>query len=208
MLCSSLPPRHAPLLIVTTVHANVVACAAPELFDPNLGDMWALGCILYTLCFRTRPFPEGAAVGPDAPNGPNSSCDIPAGSPFSEEVHGLIRAMLTPGLAHRASTATILERTRALCARGSRALTRVQHRAQDDMPSEVDVPSSEVDVPSEVGVPGLLAPLPALTITFDDAPSMSLMGQIHTYMHACMHAYMRACMHAYRPDPDLVAGPS
>ncbi|GFT97318.1 AP2-associated protein kinase 1 [Nephila pilipes] len=68
---------------------------APEMIDLYCGktittkvDIWALGCLLYKLCFFSLPFGESAL----AIQGGNFS--IPDNSRYSKNVHSLIRYML------------------------------------------------------------------------------------------------------------------
>ncbi|CAL1287270.1 unnamed protein product [Larinioides sclopetarius] len=68
---------------------------APEMIDLYCGksittkvDIWALGCLLYKLCFFTLPFGESAL----AIQGGNFS--IPDNSRYSKNIHSLIRYML------------------------------------------------------------------------------------------------------------------
>uniref|UniRef100_A0A096M2F2 non-specific serine/threonine protein kinase n=1 Tax=Poecilia formosa TaxID=48698 RepID=A0A096M2F2_POEFO len=53
-------------------------------------DIWALGCLLYKLCFFTLPFGESQVAICDG------SFTIPDNSRYSQEMHCLIRYMLEP----------------------------------------------------------------------------------------------------------------
>ncbi|XP_047236971.1 AP2-associated protein kinase 1-like isoform X4 [Girardinichthys multiradiatus] len=53
-------------------------------------DIWALGCLLYKLCFFTLPFGESQVAICDG------SFTIPDNSRYSQEMHSLIRYMLEP----------------------------------------------------------------------------------------------------------------
>ncbi|XP_069741778.1 AP2-associated protein kinase 1-like isoform X2 [Narcine bancroftii] len=68
---------------------------APEMVNLYSGksittkaDIWALGCLLYKLCFFTLPFGESQIAICDG------SFTIPDNSRFSDEIHSLIRYML------------------------------------------------------------------------------------------------------------------
>ncbi|XP_015920664.1 BMP-2-inducible protein kinase isoform X2 [Parasteatoda tepidariorum] len=68
---------------------------APEMVDLYCGksittkvDIWALGCLLYKLCFFTLPFGESALAIQ------NGNFSIPDNSRYSKQVHSLIRFML------------------------------------------------------------------------------------------------------------------
>ncbi|XP_067895072.1 BMP-2-inducible protein kinase isoform X2 [Heterodontus francisci] len=70
---------------------------APEminLYGGNLittkADMWALGCLLYKLCFFTLPFGESQVAICDG------SFTVPDNSKYSQKLHCLIRYMLEP----------------------------------------------------------------------------------------------------------------
>ena len=89
---------------------------APEMLDLYLGhavdvrvDVWALGCILYTLCFGAHPFPAESSL-----QILNLAYSIPPSSQYSESVHDLVRAMLSMPPAERPSSAELLERVRAI----------------------------------------------------------------------------------------------
>ncbi|XP_066135965.1 BMP-2-inducible protein kinase isoform X1 [Saccopteryx bilineata] len=58
-------------------------------------DIWALGCLLYKLCFFTLPFGESQVAICDG------SFTIPDSSRFSHNIHCLIRFMLEPDPEHR-----------------------------------------------------------------------------------------------------------
>ena len=83
---------------------------APEMCDLHRGeevglkvDVWALGCILFALCLREHPFPAESTL-----QILNAKYTIPPGSPYSESVHDLIRAMLTPEPSLRPSASDVL----------------------------------------------------------------------------------------------------
>ncbi|XP_046726991.1 AP2-associated protein kinase 1 isoform X6 [Silurus meridionalis] len=70
---------------------------APEMVNLYSGkvistkaDIWALGCLLYKLCFFTLPFGESQVAICDG------SFTIPDNSRYSDDVHCLIRYMLEP----------------------------------------------------------------------------------------------------------------
>ncbi|XP_030622191.1 BMP-2-inducible protein kinase [Chanos chanos] len=70
---------------------------APEMVNLHEGkaittkaDIWALGCLLYKLCFFTLPFGESQVAICDG------TFSVPDNSKFSNELHCLIRYMLEP----------------------------------------------------------------------------------------------------------------
>ncbi len=52
-------------------------------------DVWALGIMLYKLCFYTLPFGESSLAIQ------SGNVTFPTSSPYSEELHNLIRYILT-----------------------------------------------------------------------------------------------------------------
>jgi serine/threonine protein kinase len=69
---------------------------APEMCDLYMRisltektDVWALGCVLYTMCFLIHPFQDGSSLAII-----NAKIAFPADSPFVEDVHVLILRML------------------------------------------------------------------------------------------------------------------
>ncbi|XP_046947940.1 BMP-2-inducible protein kinase isoform X2 [Lynx rufus] len=58
-------------------------------------DIWALGCLLYKLCFFTLPFGESQVAICDG------SFTVPDNSRYSHNIHCLIRFMLEPDPEHR-----------------------------------------------------------------------------------------------------------
>lgn len=73
---------------------------APEMCDTYMRqvltektDIWALGCILYALCFLVHPFQNAGSLGILS-----AKIHFPANSPFSEDTHQLILKMLDVSL--------------------------------------------------------------------------------------------------------------
>lgn len=70
---------------------------SPEMIDLYSGtpltsklDIWALGCLLYKLCFFSLPFGESTlAIS-------SGKFNVPSNSKYSENLHKLIRLLLTP----------------------------------------------------------------------------------------------------------------
>ena len=89
---------------------------APEMCDLYLGheiglkvDVWALGCILYALCFRSHPFAADSTL-----QILNGGYTIPADSPYaSSGLHDLVRLLLQAHPDRRASSDLTLQHTRA-----------------------------------------------------------------------------------------------
>lgn len=52
-------------------------------------DIWALGCILYAICFLAHPFQDGSTLSIL-----NAKIVFPANSPFSADMHTFILRML------------------------------------------------------------------------------------------------------------------
>lgn len=83
---------------------------APEMIDLFSGqditvkaDIWALGCLLYKLCFFTLPFGESALAIQ------SGQFSIPDNSKYSREMHQLIRYMLEPDLEKRPNIYQVCE---------------------------------------------------------------------------------------------------
>lgn len=75
---------------------------APEMVDLYSGksittkaDIWALGCLLYKLCFFSLPFGESTLAIQ------NGNFSFPDSSKYSENLHKLIRYLLTPAVDER-----------------------------------------------------------------------------------------------------------
>lgn len=75
---------------------------APEMVDLYSGksittksDIWALGCLLYKLCFFSLPFGESTLAIQ------NGNFTFPDSSKYSENMHKLIRYLLTPSVSER-----------------------------------------------------------------------------------------------------------
>lgn len=67
-------------------------------------DVWMLGCILFVVCFYKHPFQECSKLAIV-----NGSYNIPDKSNYSEKMHDLIRAMLTPNPSLRPSVEEVLK---------------------------------------------------------------------------------------------------
>uniref|UniRef100_G1SIP7 Cyclin G associated kinase n=1 Tax=Oryctolagus cuniculus TaxID=9986 RepID=G1SIP7_RABIT len=74
-------------------------------------DIWALGCILYLLCFRQHPFEDGAKL-----RIVNGKYSIPADDTRYTVFHGLIRAMLRVNPEERLSIAEVVHRLQEIAA--------------------------------------------------------------------------------------------
>ncbi|XP_055371917.1 AP2-associated protein kinase 1 isoform X2 [Condylostylus longicornis] len=83
---------------------------APEMIDlysgKNItikGDIWALGCMLYKLCFFTLPFGESTLAIQ------NGTFSIPDNSKYSKGMHQLIKYMLEPDMDKRPNIFQVCE---------------------------------------------------------------------------------------------------
>eukprot|EP00118_Oscarella_pearsei_P019308 m.204252 g.204252 ORF g.204252 m.204252 type:complete len:707 (+) comp39643_c0_seq33:118-2238(+) len=81
---------------------TTLAYRSPEMVDLYSGklistkaDIWALGCLLYKICFFTNPFGESIL------SISNGSFSFPEDSKYSGELHSLIAYMLEPNPAKR-----------------------------------------------------------------------------------------------------------
>jgi cyclin G-associated kinase len=83
---------------------------APEMLDLYSNykidfkvDVWALGCVLYLLCFHRHPFEDGAKLRII-----NGKYQIPSADKEFTDLHDLIRCMLNTDPARRPSLSEIL----------------------------------------------------------------------------------------------------
>lgn len=74
-------------------------------------DIWALGCVLYLLCFRQHPFEDGAKL-----RIVNGKYSIPADDTRYTVFHGLIRAMLRVNPEERLSIAQVVHQLQEIAA--------------------------------------------------------------------------------------------
>ena len=72
-------------------------------------DVWALGCILFALCFGSHPFADESSL-----QILNAGYAIPADSPYPLRIHKLIHALLAPDPARRPASADVLAALRKL----------------------------------------------------------------------------------------------
>ncbi|XP_063218105.1 cyclin-G-associated kinase isoform X2 [Bacillus rossius redtenbacheri] len=89
---------------------------APEMVDTwnnypitPASDVWALGCVLYTLCYMRHPFEDGAKLRII-----NANYSIPAGDTKYSCFHDLIRGCFHVNPAQRMSVSDLLERLAAI----------------------------------------------------------------------------------------------
>lgn len=92
-----------------TVCASVLELVPPLPFHFPLNyfqvDVWALGCLLYTLAFQRHPFDSESPL-----QILNCKWDFPARSSYSPELHGLIISCLEPDPKKRPTVFEITER--------------------------------------------------------------------------------------------------
>lgn len=100
---------------VTTVEEEIqkyttLSYRAPEMVDLYAGrkittkaDIWALGCLLYKLCFFTLPFGESTLAIQ------SGNFSIPDNSKYSKGMHQLIRYMLEPDAEKRPNIFQVCE---------------------------------------------------------------------------------------------------
>ena len=120
---------------------------APEMVDLHLGyevadkvDVWALGCILYSMCFGDHPFAAESTL-----QILNGGYVIPTGSPYSDSIHDLIRSMLTRDPAERPRAVEMLERVRTLRRRGRRSPLPATASASPSAPAHIPAKGARVE---------------------------------------------------------------
>lgn len=105
------PTAHGRTLVEEEIQKyTTLSYRAPEMIDFFAGqditvkaDIWALGCLLYKLCFFTLPFGESALAIQ------SGQFSIPDNSKYSKEIHQLIRYMLEPDMEKRPNIYQVCE---------------------------------------------------------------------------------------------------
>lgn len=105
------PNTHGRTLVEEEIQKyTTLSYRAPEMIDLFSGqditvkaDIWALGCLLYKLCFFTLPFGESALAIQ------SGHFSIPDNSKYSREIHQLIRYMLEPDIEKRPNIYQVCE---------------------------------------------------------------------------------------------------
>ncbi|XP_055612764.1 AP2-associated protein kinase 1 [Uranotaenia lowii] len=105
------PNTHGRTIVEEEIQKyTTLSYRAPEMTDLFTGhditvkaDIWALGCLLYKLCFFTLPFGESALAIQ------SGQFSIPDGSKYSRELHQLIRYMLELDLEKRPNIYQVCE---------------------------------------------------------------------------------------------------
>ena len=117
-------------------------------------DVWAMGCLLFHLCFRDHPFEAEASL-----QILNAKYTIPSGSPYSESMHDLIRRMLTPDPTERPSAAEMLATVRQMRSRHSRPRATLSDGSGGvDRPTPTPIPAG--DRPKTTLQPATARPAP------------------------------------------------
>ncbi|TCD71123.1 hypothetical protein EIP91_012071 [Steccherinum ochraceum] len=140
---------------------------APEMVDVHMrrpidekSDVWALGVLLYKLCYYTTPFEE---------HGPlailNVQYKIPPYPVYSQHMNALIGSMLREHGAQRPTVFEILNHVHAL--RGTKS--RFSYNIPSKQPSIPPRPSQQP--PLQTLSPNILAPAPAPANPLDDLVS-------------------------------------
>ncbi|XP_058467225.1 BMP-2-inducible protein kinase [Malaya genurostris] len=105
------PNTHGRTMVEEEIQKyTTLSYRAPEMIDLFSGhditvkaDIWALGCLLYKLCFFTLPFGESALAIQ------SGQFSIPDNSKYSKEMHQLIRYMLEPDAEKRPNIYQVCE---------------------------------------------------------------------------------------------------
>ena len=118
---------------------------APEMVDlyrnQEVGekvDVWALGCILYSLCYIDHPFAEESSL-----QILNAAYTIPSAPPHPPRIHRLIRALLEPDPAIRPPAAHVLAAVQKLqCPTPATPISAIANASQDSGPQSQSAASS------------------------------------------------------------------
>lgn len=91
-------------------------------------DIWALGCLLYRICFFVHPFDDGTNLQII-----NVNYSIPDNSPYSTQMHDLIQYMIDPNPETRPTIFQVMDRVSQI--RG--VSSPVSHIQRENRPSRV-----------------------------------------------------------------------
>uniref|UniRef100_A0A182PAF1 non-specific serine/threonine protein kinase n=1 Tax=Anopheles epiroticus TaxID=199890 RepID=A0A182PAF1_9DIPT len=160
------PASHGRTVVEEEIQKyTTLSYRAPEMIDLFNGqditvkaDIWALGCLLYKVCFFTLPFGESALAIQ------SGQFSIPDGSKYSRSVHQLIRYMLEPDADRRPNIYQVCEIAFGIAGRTNpvRNLTKCSVPPLDTLP----VPPFESEtkrLPLAAGPSGLGSSTPKAT---------------------------------------------
>lgn len=148
---------------------------APEMIDlytfgqniTTKADIWALGCLLYKLCFFTLPFGESTLAIQ------NGTFTIPDNSRYSTAMHQLIRYMLEPDVEKRPNIFQVGEITFPMANR----VNPIQNLYKQSIPSieNLIVPPFESDMKKSIalGTPKTSVKVTVAANAGPSAPSLS-----------------------------------
>lgn len=118
---------------------------APEMIDLYSGlnittksDIWALGCLLYKICFFSLPFGESTLAIQ------SGSFYIPDNSKYSKGVHQLIRYMLEPDCDKRPNIFQVCEIAFKLCSKDNPVQNL--HKLQAPLLEQLQIPLFESEL--------------------------------------------------------------
>ncbi|KAH9366711.1 hypothetical protein HPB48_010384 [Haemaphysalis longicornis] len=95
-MCKNTTPMYRPPEVLDTYNNYPINEAM---------DIWALGCVLFLLCFREHPFPDSSKL-----RILNANYSIPPGNTSFEILHDLIRGMLQVNPTSRPTIVDVVER--------------------------------------------------------------------------------------------------
>jgi len=141
---------------------------SPEMVDLYSGlhittkaDIWALGCLLYKLCFFTLPFGESTLAIQ------SGHFSFPESSKFSQDMHKLIRYMLTPSADERPDIFQVA--SLAFKLKGAKKCP-VQNLHQLSVPTLSSLPSSSPSPAAALEPPKPRAVLPSTPVKVAGSP--------------------------------------
>ena len=158
-------------------------------------DVWALGCILYALCFRNHPFADESSL-----QILNAAYSIPSDSPYHTRMHRLIAALLLPDPAVRPHARDVLAAVQRLRAAeekapppASPALATQTSTHAPSTPSAPPPPPPSTPATAAGG----MGPVPSFAASFEgafadfDSPPSSSSSKAAAANGAAVHAALR-----------------
>lgn len=162
-MCKNTTPMYRPPEVLDTYNNYPINEAM---------DIWALGCVLFLLCFREHPFPDSSKL-----RILNANYSIPPGNTNFDILHDLIRGMLQVNPASRPTIIDVAERLQEMgeaknvqleSSPGLRGSSPVTSGA-----SQGDTSAAPHSVANSTSTPPSRPPPPSLNVHGGTAPSVA-----------------------------------